>query len=54
MSRIADEIVKEYKIRKAFEKRKRQVCRSQECKECNYFNICKEEGSNIEKNNTIP
>ena len=40
MSRIADEIVKEYKIRKAFEKRKRQVCRSQECKECNYFNIC--------------
>lgn len=30
MSRIADEIVKEYKIRKAFEKRKRQVCREQE------------------------
>ena len=40
MSRIAEERVTEYKIKKAFEKRKRQVCGEQECKECNYFNIC--------------
>lgn len=40
MSRIADDIVREYKIKKAYSKRKRQLCKEQECKNCSYFNIC--------------
>lgn len=36
MSRIADEIVEEYKRRKAFEKKQREKCTSKKCKECKY------------------
>ena len=40
MSRIAYDIIREYKIKEAFKKKKRQLCKEQECKTCSYFNIC--------------
>ncbi|MCI8587928.1 MAG: hypothetical protein HFJ49_04895 [Clostridia bacterium] len=42
MSRIADEIVKEYKIKKLFEKKRREKCTNKKCKECKYETICTE------------
>lgn len=42
MSRIADEIVEEYKRRKAFEKKQRQKCNNKKCNECRYERICTE------------
>lgn len=57
MSRIADEIVREYKIKEAYKKRNRQQCKEMECRDCIYFNVCTdktEEGKRIEKNNFIP
>lgn len=41
MSRIADEIVEEYKRRKAFEKKQREKC-NKKCTECRYERICTE------------
>lgn len=40
MSRIADEIMKEYKIKEAYKKRSRQRCKEQDCRRCIYFKIC--------------
>ena len=39
MSKIADEIVKEYKIRKLFEKKQRQKCINKKCNVCRYEKI---------------
>lgn len=42
MSRIADDIVREYKIKQAYSKKKRQQCKEQKCEECIYEEICKD------------
>lgn len=42
MSYIANEIIEDYKRRKAFEKRKRANCKDKKCKECDYEIICTE------------
>lgn len=46
MSRIADEIVEEYKRRKAFEKKQREKC-NKKCKECKYEGICTQNETKI-------
>ena len=40
MSRIADEIIREYKMKEAYRKKPRQRCKEQDCKKCIYFKIC--------------
>lgn len=45
-SYIATEIDNEYRLKKAYEKSKRQKCKEKECINCQYFKICE----NGEKN----
>ena len=40
MSKIADEIVREYKLRQAYQKKNRQSCKDKDCNKCIYFKIC--------------
>lgn len=42
-SRIANEIDKEYRERKAFENKKRQNCKEKQCSECQYEEVCVDE-----------
>lgn len=46
MSRIADEIIREYKIKEAYKKKTRQKCKEQECRKCIYFKICTDRKEN--------
>lgn len=39
---IADDIVREYKIKKHYEKLKRQKCKEKECVKCEYESVCEE------------
>ena len=45
MSQIADEIVREYKLKKYYENKKRKKCivdNKKQCDTCNYYEICEE------------
>lgn len=46
MSKIADEIMKEYKIKEAYKKKSRQRCKEQDCRKCIYFKICTDRKEN--------
>ena len=48
-SYIAGEIMREYKQRKAFEKKQRAKCKEKECDKCEYSRICSEKNEGIEK-----
>ncbi|MBR6688794.1 MAG: hypothetical protein IKL68_02125 [Clostridia bacterium] len=49
-SYIAGEIMREYKQRKAFEKKQRANCKEKECSSCEYSVICSEKNDGKDKN----
>ena len=48
-SYIAGEIMREYKQRKAFEKKQRANCKEKDCSNCDYSAICSFCNDGIEK-----
>jgi radical SAM protein with 4Fe4S-binding SPASM domain len=48
-SYIAGEIMREYKQRKAFEKKQRANCKEKECSNCEYSRICSEKNEGTER-----
>lgn len=49
-SYIADDIAEEYKRKQIYAKKKREMCKEKNCKECKYLEICSE--VDIERNNS--
>ena len=41
-SKLAMYIEREYKIKKAYERRNREKCKEKPCEKCKYENICEE------------
>ena len=50
-SKIANYIDQEYRMRKAYERKKRVNCKDKQCYECQYEKIC--EDRDTDKNNGI-
>lgn len=47
-SKLASYIDQEYKIKKAYERKKRVNCKEQKCYECEYEKICEDKEENYD------